>query len=184
MGFLQSSANRCRFPRSLALFKMLGHEKKEKEICAWDDCTEEQKCLRLGIFCQEPVNSGKNDPVLVNCERRMERQIEQHIDHCRPHFSNEEWDTLISAPPRPYPTMRPMDKDARCKHAVHGCAFEMSMMLFDVFMCDCCGRILVNHNDPKLPNVEGFHLNHFKNPSHPAYFCNCARHCRGGQFFF
>ena len=55
--------------------------------------------------------------------------------------------------PRPYPTVRPMDKRARENHAKHGRVFETSMLLFDTKHCDCCGITVPIHDDPQMQKL-------------------------------
>jgi hypothetical protein len=104
---------------------------------------------------------------------------------------NENDDTLATIrdnSPRPYPTVRPVAKDARANHARYVRVFETSMLCFDVKHCDCCGITVPYHNDPQQQKLASnkdhtFRRTHLVKKFHDAWFCACNDVCLGGQYY-
>jgi hypothetical protein len=91
--------------------------------------------------------------------------------------------------PRPFPTTRPMEAEARDKHAKCGRTFNVSMLCFDIKQCDCCaGCIKPLHNDPQMARLasssdHSFRRSHLVTKYYEDWFCDCQEFCRGGQYF-
>jgi hypothetical protein len=66
--------------------------------------------------------------------------------------------------------------------------FNVSLLLFDVKQCDCCGQTIPFHDDPQLDRLardksHNFRRKHLHTQYHEAWFCDCDAICRGGQFY-
>ena len=89
--------------------------------------------------------------------------------------------------PLPYPSAVMMNDQATQKHVICGCCLEISLMLYDVHKCQCCGRVQPSHNDStfvdknKSPPVKSQHL---VNRHWRVWHCKCWGFCKGSHFFF
>ena len=54
---------------------------------------------------------------------------------------------LKNTDPKPYPNITPMSDTSLTCHTIFGRRFELSMLLFNVNQCNCCGRIEPMHID-------------------------------------
>ena len=92
---------------------------------------------------------------------------------------------IYNRDPRPYPCITPMSDSSKVRHAILGRRIEVSLLLYQVYQCDCCGRVEPTHIDPEVqyPKNIVFSRSHFLNNVHEAHHCNCKELCRGSQFF-
>jgi hypothetical protein len=91
--------------------------------------------------------------------------------------------SLLDSNPEPFPTGVHMSGESVSKHVRLGRRFEMSMMMFAVDKCDCCGVVKPRHSDPAFPSEVIFSRKVFMNKIHKAYHCICDGICRGSQFY-
>ena len=108
---------------------------------AFESLSRDEKLLRLGILESSTV------------PRTINRHINNRLEHLAKYVDEETIESIKQNSPRPYPTVRPMDKRARENHAKHGRVFETSMLLFDTKHCDCCGITVPIHDDPQMQKL-------------------------------
>ena len=85
-----------------------------------------------------------------------------------------------------YPTIVPMDHKTVSRHVFFGRRFEISMLMFDVCGCSCCGHVEPYHCDPNYnihARVEPIKRRHFTQRWFFAWHCTCREVCGGSQFY-
>ena len=88
--------------------------------------------------------------------------------------------------PLPYPSAVKMNDQAIQKHVLCGRRLEISLMLFDVHKCQCCGRVQPNHDDSTFVDKNyspPFKSQHLANRHWRVWHCTCWGFCKGSQFF-
>ncbi len=90
---------------------------------------------------------------------------------------------ILDSRPRNYPSPVHMASASIDKHVRTGRRAEISMSLYGVNMCSCCGSVKPNHEDPLFPKDAPFQRMHLLNKSHHAWHCACMEYCKGSQFY-
>jgi len=90
---------------------------------------------------------------------------------------------ILDSSPKFFPTASGMKESAKKKHAIYGRRFEISLLMYEVDKCTCCGRVQPGHIDPDFPNNTPFERQHLMNVYHEAWHCNCNGFCKGSQFY-
>jgi hypothetical protein len=150
-------------------------EEQKDAPAPWQDLSLAEKAVRLGLPLDDSISSSTQSRKVI---ARL-NLLQQLVDA-------ETVQTILDSKPRPFPTLKPMDKDARDKQALYGRTFELSMLMFDVKKCSCCGSTVPCNVDPLVVSMNAgkpFRLKHFRAAFHPAWHCQCDAFCRGGQFF-
>ena len=95
------------------------------------------------------------------------------------------YENILNKSPKIYPSTTKITNSNAEKHALFGRRFETSMLCFDVFNCECCGRISIFHDDNLLPKSNSNIINprHFSSRKHYAWKCCCSGICNGEQFY-
>ncbi len=79
--------------------------------------------------------------------------------------------------------MNPLAVD---KHVLSGRRTEISLMLYNVHKCKCCGRVQPSHIDSTFVDKDKsppFKREHLINKHYRVWHCNCWGFCKGSQFF-
>jgi hypothetical protein len=152
-------------------------ESKKGACLPFESCTLKEKALRLGCPVDEKIS-----------EKAFLRKLNQYVGSMRTIINDDGLvDSIIHNRPRPYPTMKPMSKDARLSHALWGRRFEIQQLMIDVGKCDCCGIVKPFAADPwlkaKWMPTSDFHRLHLIQDFHPARRCDCDTVCCGEQFW-
>ena len=140
----------------------------------------EYQCAHHGLYYNPPSNDTGQ---LENYYRFMLCTLNHIITHYHKYTSKDNNEKLSAADTRTYPTIRPMSSEAQKKHALYSCAFQIYLLFFDVQKCDCCGRVLINHDDPLLPTNTDFRINNLRNKFHKPCYFSCDGYCKKGQFY-
>eukprot|EP00956_Cyclotella_meneghiniana_P044382 scaffold315718_cov96-Cyclotella_meneghiniana.AAC.1 len=99
-------------------------------------------------------------------------------------MTEEQINEILDSKPRAYPPRVNMDPDAMKLHVTQGRRFELSMMLYDVQKCKCCGKVQPGHVDSLFPKDKApYQREHLINTYHRAWECNCWGFCKGSQFY-
>jgi len=85
--------------------------------------------------------------------------------------------------PLPYPSIVKMDTNTPEFHAHVGRRFEVSLLMYKVDTCSCCGITQPYHSDPMYPKESPLPKAHYNNRYYDAWECNCMGACKGQQFF-
>ena len=88
--------------------------------------------------------------------------------------------------PLPYPSAVKMNASAIEKHVVCGRRLDISLMLYDLHKCQCCGRVQPGHSDSTFVDKNyspPFKSQHLVNKHWRVWQCNCWGYCKGSQFF-
>ena len=87
--------------------------------------------------------------------KRTERAIAEDRKHLKSRVAKmeqilhtEDLQTFLNTKPRAYQTLVKMSDDAMSEHIRAGRDFDISSLLYEVEMCDCCGRVQPGHADP------------------------------------
>jgi hypothetical protein len=147
--------------------------------CPFEDLDQSSKMFRLGLVPDLDRNS--------NSARDEEKKIKillRDMETCMP---PERLSQFKSTHPLPYPSAVKMNEKAINNHVICGRRFEISMMLYDVRKCHCCGRVQPCHTDTLYdkhsPSPPPFKSQHLVNKHHKAWHCQCWGFCKGSQFF-
>ena len=137
--------------------------------------TNAQKFARFGLACPETTNSAEHQKTL-----RTMKKLKDKLEECKVAKRS----LILDNAPMPYPSAVKMSEASKMKHVLSGRRFEVSMLLYDVQMCSCCGRVQPGHVDPAFPK-EGvpFERKHLVNSYHSAWHCACNEFCGGSQFY-
>ena len=90
---------------------------------------------------------------------------------------------ILDTKPRPYPSPVRMDEVAVKKHVAMGRRAELSLLMYEVAACGCCGSVKPHHCDPDFPDSAPLSRMHLMNKSHDAWHCTCKEYCKGSQFY-
>ena len=134
-----------------------------------------KKLGRLGL-------ASPDASLTPSAEDTQVRNLLRAMNECIP---DDVRNAILDNAPRPYPTAVHMSDDAKQKHAQHGRRWELSMLLYDVQQCSCCGRVQPCHVDPCFPKASDvpFSRKHLMNTYHTAWHCSCDGLCKGSQFY-
>ena len=136
------------------------------------------KLRRVGILAsvERHQNSTRDEKNMIN-------SIIRDMKKC---MSPEDVQQILDSDPRPYPTAVKMNPAAIEKHVVQGRRSEISLLLYDVHKCDCCGRVQPGHSDSNFINKDRpppFKRKHLMNMHRKAWHCKCWGFCKGSQFY-
>jgi hypothetical protein len=139
-----------------------------------------EKLLRLGLFPIQPrtAHSSRTEVALIN-------SIVKDMRNC---MTDDDVDAILDSKPRAYPTAVKMSDEVIDKHVRCGRRFEISMRLYKVHQCDCCGRTQPGHLDSKFcidakNNPPPFEQQHLTRKYKHVWHCNCWGFCKGSQFY-
>jgi hypothetical protein len=137
----------------------------------------DKQALRLGVVVNEGVST-----------RTVHRHITNREELLARYADGSTLASLHDNSPRPYPTIRPMDKEARATHSRYGRVFETSMLCFTLNHCHCCGITQPFHDDPQQNRLAAskdhtFRRVHLVKRFYEAWYCTCIAICRGGQYY-
>ena len=136
--------------------------------------TNERKLARLGLACTQPPGSAEHKQTL-----RVMKKLKDKLEECKVAKRS----LILDNSPMPYPSAINMSEEAKNKHVLSGRRFEISMLLYQVEMCSCCGRVQPGHVDPAFPKEVPFERKHLVNSYHHAWHCECNEFCQGSQFY-
>ena len=134
--------------------------------------------MHLGIDLPDPatqtqIAKAKRDQTkLLNMLNSEECEIPQN-----------DINAILNNYPRSYPCPVNMDSTAAKDHVVHGRRHEVSMFLYVVDQCECCGKVQPGHVDPIFPDHPTFERQHLVNKYHRVWRCTCDGFCKGSQFY-
>lgn len=83
----------------------------------------------------------------------------------------------------PYPSIVKVDDERAKNEARVGRRFEVSMLMFSIDCCSCCGFTQPNHKDPFFPKESPLPRYHLTTKYYDAWECNCHHACKGQQFY-
>jgi hypothetical protein len=144
---------------------------------AYDNCTIEQKCQRLGI----PFHASRSN-----------RSLNNHLQKCLASLVSCNVplpliSSLKNSHPQPFPNIIKMKENVEVEAALYGRRFEVSMLQYVCKTCSCCGFTSPVHCDTFYPadSVDGgaFQHSHLTMNFHDAWECNCMNVCGGQQFY-
>ena len=92
-------------------------------------------------------------------------------------------DDIRNNDPKAHPAICNISNDSVEKHAMCSRRFEISMLMFSLEQCSCCGRTQPYHQDYQYPKDAPFERKHFILKYHKAWECNCDDYCNGSQFY-
>ena len=140
------------------------------------DLDSQMKRLGLASGPIGDVHLSRDNRVRLNT---LIRDMEKCIPTDRIHqFKNTQ--------PLPYPSAVRMNDQAIEKHVRCGRRLEISLMLYEVHKCECCGRVQPSHNDSTFVdknNSPPFKSQHLVNKHWRVWHCKCWGYCNGSQFF-
>ena len=87
--------------------------------------------------------------------------------------------------PRPFPTILPMEKEARDKHAKYGRIFDISLLCFEIKSCTCCGITVPVHSNSVVTRLTRppFKVTYLSTKFFPSFKCTCTDVCFGEQYY-
>jgi len=87
--------------------------------------------------------------------------------------------------PRAYTTSVNLLPEVMQNHVTQGRRFELSMLLFTVGQCSCCGRVQPGNIDERdnRKYEPPFEQKALINICKPAWHCSCRDFCKGSQFY-
>jgi hypothetical protein len=145
----------------------------------WENATQEastsvNKCKRYGIDVGPPIPSNRS------LERKI-NMVKGTLQLCN--VSEDMVEEIGRAPCLPYPSIVKMDGALAEKEAEAGRRFELSMLMFKVDACSCCGITQPHHIDPFFPKESPLPKYHLNTKYYDAWECNCWPSCNGQQFY-
>ena len=154
----------------------------------WENLPLATKADRMGLLTpiNMSVNESRNEADISDNAVRM---IEKDVNALKStldciNIPDNVKSNLLESDPQSYPNVTVMSESSLRRHAIHGRRFELSMLLFQVQKCSCCGRVEPTHIDPLFPtNSIPFKRTHFYKNFHPAFMCDCDEVCHGEQFY-
>ena len=159
-----------------------------KTSIPWEKVSLKEKCERFGLLT--PFNRYHEfyDPHYINKKKEV-TALKRKITRAYKVFTELDIPTdvkegILNNDPLAYPTVANMTKASLVRHTISGRRFEMSMLMFQMKSCDCCGRVEPQHVDPLLcledmPFQRTFYHKNFFD----AYECNCKEICGCQQFY-
>jgi hypothetical protein len=146
---------------------------------AWEDAMQQATssadiCKRYGIDTSPPLPTNRY------LERKI-NQVKGSLEQCNiPENIVEE---IGRSPSLPFPSIVKMDDGLAEKEAEAGRRFEVSMLMFQVDTCSCCGITQPHHIDPFYPKESPLPRYHLNTKYYDAWECNCFNVCHGQQFY-
>ena len=155
---------------------------------SWDNLSLATKADRMGLLT--PINISLNESRnSSNISDKEIRMIEKDVNALKStldiiNIPNNVKSSMTGSDPQSYPNITVMSESSLRRHAIFGRRFELSMLLFQVQKCSCCGRVEPTHIDPLFPTDSiPFKRTHFYKNFHPAFMCDCLEVCRGEQYY-
>jgi hypothetical protein len=136
------------------------------------------KMRQLGM--KPSTFSGSDE---VRAQKKKLNAILQDMSQCLP---QNEIDEVKNTKPRPYPSAVKMNPQAVDKHVLSGRRTEISLMLYNIHKCKCCGRVQPSHIDSTFVDKDKsppLKIEHLVNKHYRVWHCNCWGFCKGSQFF-
>jgi hypothetical protein len=151
-----------------------------KHAKLWDDFSGEnisciEECKRYGI------DTGNAPPTSIRSLEKKIRTVKETLLQCNVPPST--LDEIRCAPSLPFPSIVHMDSDMAAKESECGRRFELSMLMFKVDTCSCCGITQPHHIDPFYPKESPLPKYHLNAKYYDAWECNCIESCHGQQFY-
>ena len=126
------------------------------------------KLMRLGLFADDDIKKVNQMIKILSKDCEVPSYIINAIK------DND---------PKPYPSITPITHQSKLKHAICGRRFDVSMMMYNVQTCDCCGFTMPFHKDRFYPNDATFEKKHFNKAYYKAWHCSCDAYCKGSQYY-
>ena len=143
--------------------------KSETESIAWENLNDESiKLKRFGLEATQPfrkVNKMLN-VMTVQCDTPTVAIM-----------------NIMDNDPKPHASITPISQESIEKHILCGRRFDVSMLMYSVNSCSCCGRTEPVHLDPEFPFDAPFERKHFIHKYMKAWHCKCQEYCKGSQFY-
>ena len=139
------------------------------ESMPWDDVEDDSiKLRRFGLKAGQPM-------------RKLNKMMNILTSHCdTPTIA---LDNIMNNDPKPYASITPISQENIEKHTICGRRFDVSMLMYSVNSCSCCGRTEPVHLDPEFPSNAPFERKHFIHRYMKAWHCKCNEYCKGSQFY-
>lgn len=131
-----------------------------------------EQCRRLGIDCEGTSNRALTRKLSAVELCLMDCNVPNAIIH-----------QLKENAYLPYPSVVRMDENAAKYQADMGRRFEVSLLMFKIHCCSCCGLTRPYHADPLYPKESPLPKLHFNIKYYDAWECNCLEACKGQQFY-
>lgn len=159
-----------------------------KASIPWKKESLKQQCERFGVLTPLNRYHESYDPHYMRKKKEV-ASLKSKITRAYNVFNKSDIPTdvkegILNNDPLAYPTVANMTKGSLIHHKISGRRFEMSMLMFEMKSCDCCGRVEPQHVDPLLCTEDMpfqrtfYHKNFFD-----AYGCNCEKICGCQQFY-
>ena len=117
------------------------HTDDNESVC-WDSPVDDDiKRMRFGLFPDDDVKKVNKMIKILNTDC-----------YVPPHIIN----AIKDNDPQPYPSITPISFESKMKHTICGRRFDVSMMMFSVHTCDCCGLTMLFHKDCYYPKDATF----------------------------
>ena len=134
--------------------------------------------MHLGIDLPNPAT-----PAQITEAKKKKTKLLKTLNSEECQIPQNDIDAILNNYPRPYPCPLKMDSIAANDHVVNGRRHEVSMLLYAVDQCECCGKVQPGHVDPIFPEHPTFERKHLMNKYHRVWQCNCDEFCKGSQFY-
>ena len=145
----------------------------DADVATWADASPTTKSGRVGFDYCVGVNTVS--------PRTKKRKLENIAAAYRSCGNNND---LLDSDPNAYPTYVSMEGEMKKKHVTLGRRFEMSLLMYNVNRCDCCGSVKPQQKDTAYPKDSLLQNNvMFSNKMYAAYHCQCNGVCNGSQFY-
>mmetsp|Transcript_2312 Transcript_2312/g.3704 ORF Transcript_2312/g.3704 Transcript_2312/m.3704 type:complete len:338 (-) Transcript_2312:500-1513(-) len=99
----------------------------------------------------------------------------QECNSCLPAALANDGNDILDSKPRAYPCPVGISDESVNKHVQYGRRAELSMLLYSVRQCGCCGSVQPYHSDPDFPSSAPLYRMHLINQTHKAWHCTCAK---------
>ena len=151
---------------TIQCIKCLSKDNNESE--PWDSIDDETKRKRFGLFPEQDMKLVKN----------MQKIL---MEECDVPYTIV--DDIKNNDPKPHPSVTPITIEREDLHALCGRRFDLSMMMFSIHSCDCCGITKPLHRDRYYPDNAIFERKHFIQSFYKAWHCTCDGYCKGDQYY-
>ena len=143
-----------------------------KDTCSstpWNDIEDRNELFkRFGLVPKEGLS-------------RLKRIQKVLIEDCGvPHQIISD---LKNNDPQPHPSITLMSMENMEHQALCGRRFDVSMLMYSIHTCDCCGVTMPLHRDPYFPKDAPFDRKHFIKSYYKSWHCTCNGYCNGSQFY-
>ena len=146
--------------------KCLSNGNNESE--PWDSTDDDTKRVRFGLFPDQNINLVK----------KMKKILLEECD-----IPYNILDDIQNNDPKPHPSVTPITIEREDLHALCGRRFDLSMMMYSIHSCDCCGITKPLHRDRYYPDNAIFERKHFIQSFYKAWHCTCDGYCKEDQFY-